>query len=504
MTFSRLSRTLTVPGIEGLSHWSRRLRAPVAGRPSVEVSGELPPRLVPGQHHILQLQLRNRGTAPLRSSGDEPVQLASRWFDATGSFVEHGPRTRLWPALWPGRSRALELMISAPRAPGRYELRVTPVRENVAWFDDMHPQNALRGSCEIAAAAAGNPDGLPGLTDMIAQVQAGPPIFRPSAFWEDLCSRHVDHLQDHRAFEHFKRTVNFFYFQFPVAGGNQPMYRALVRTFLRHPTPRVLTALMVDRQAAGLPEAPRFERPFTAYGYALYVAMLAEVARRRGAGPLLDRIEEPALGRPLAVRYRGRRISQDLANSTLELAAVLEGLPRPLGPSPRILEIGGGYGRVAHAVMSGVPGARYVLVDIPPALALAQRYLTTLFADLPAFRFRRFSDGAAVADELAASRLAFLTPDQLELVEPLGADVAISISSLHEMVPDLVRRYLELVDEHCDGVFYTKQWQRWHNPVDDLVMAQEEYPYPATWARLFERPHPVQQEFFEALFATRP
>ena len=72
------------------------------------------------------------------------------------------------------------------------------------------------------------------------------------------------------------------------------------------------------------------------------------------------------------------------------------------------------------------------------------------------------------------------------------------------MLPVLVRRYLELVDRHCDGVFYTKQWRRWHNPVDDDVIAREDYPYPPGWWRVFERPHPAQPAFFEALYVTRP
>jgi putative sugar O-methyltransferase len=338
---------------------------------------------------------------------------------------------------------------------------------------------------------------------MIAQTEAAPAIFQPSEFWVGLCALHSSHLQDEASFGAFKRTVNFFYFQFAVAGRHAHMYRSLLREFARHPTPRVLTARLTDRTTAALPEAPAYERRLVAWRYAIYVAMLWEIARRRGAGPLLEQLEEPELGRPYGVRYRGRLISQDLANSALELAALLDGLPEPLGASPRVLELGGGYGRVAWVVLSTVPGARYVLVDIPPALALAQRYLTSVFPDLPAFAFRRFDDGAEVADELAAARIAFLTPDQLELVEPLEADVALSISSLHEMLPAQVRRYVELLDRHCDGVFYTKQWRRWHNPVDDVVMAREDYPWPAGWRRIFERPHPAQPEFFEALFATR-
>jgi len=489
---------------ELLSKLRSRLRPPLAGRPSTRVRGDLPVRLTPGMHRAVRLEVRNLTAMPLRSAGREPVQLGSRWFDEAGAYLTDGPRARLGPSLWPRASRTLDLMVAAPPTPGRYELRVAPVREFVTWFDDVDPRNGLRASCEVAASEGPDPAGLPGLSAMVAQTEAGPEIYRPSAFWTELCELHASYLQDEASFGSFKRTVNFFYFQFAVGDRNADMYRALLRELLRHPTARVLCARMPEHTAAALPGAPAYDRPWIAKAYAVYVAMLWELARRRGAASLLDRLEEPTLGRPLAIRYRGRSISQDLANSALELAAVLESLPSPLSASPRLLEIGGGYGRLAFAVLETVPGARYVMVDIAPALAVAQRYLTSIFPHLPAFRFRRFDDGAAVADELAASRIAFLTPDQLELLEPLGAEVALTVSSLHEMLPALVRRYLQLVDRHCDGLFYTKQWQRWHNPVDDVVMVREDYPYPEGWRRVFERPHPAQPAFFEALYATRP
>ena len=47
-------------------------------------------------------------------------------------------------------------------------------------------------------APSGGPDpaGLPGLSAMIAQTEAGPEIYRPSAFWKELCELHATYLQD--------------------------------------------------------------------------------------------------------------------------------------------------------------------------------------------------------------------------------------------------------------------------------------------------------------------
>jgi putative sugar O-methyltransferase len=43
------------------------------------------------------------------------------------------------------------------------------------------------------------------------------------------------------------------------------------------------------------------------------------------------------------------------------------------------LEIGAGYGRIAYLAGSLFPVEQYVIVDIPPILAVSQNYLATVF-----------------------------------------------------------------------------------------------------------------------------
>ena len=88
-------------------------------------------------------------------------------------------------------------------------------------------------------------------------------------------------------------------------------------------------------------------------------------------------LDEPSLGAPFPIRWRGRLITQDLANTALEVASVRELLA---GRSPRhVIEIGAGYGRTAHAILSIYPEASYTVVDIEPALQISRWYLTSLF-----------------------------------------------------------------------------------------------------------------------------
>ena len=340
-------------------------------------------------------------------------------------------------------------------------------------------------------------DDLNALTrEMAAELQTGPDVFLPSRFWQSLSSLNNAQLSD-VGFALFKRTINQNYFNWVVYQPRDPQVRAVFRAWLRHPTPSVAWSRLVDVRGVevGQSRIQPFAKRRIRVGHAAFVAMLWEYARHRDRLGLLDRLSEPELGAPILVRHRGQLISQDLANSAIEFYSIDEAAP--LRPGATVIELGGGYGRLGWLMLSIVPGLRYVAVDIPPALAVAQEYLTTLFPGLPGYRFRR---GRPDPDEIRRARMAFLTPNQFDSLPPMGADAFVNISSLHEMRLDQVSRYLALVDQHTDGVFYLKQWQQWTNPHDSVTIRQADYPIPLRWRQLYTRQHPVQTHFFEAAY----
>ena len=66
---------------------------------------------------------------------------------------------------------------------------------------------------------------------------------------------------------------------------------------------------------------------------------------------------------------------------------------------------GRAYGRTAYVFMTLQPGCRYILVDIPPALYVAQRYLSAVFEDRKIFAFRSFNSFDQVRDEIAEAAI---------------------------------------------------------------------------------------------------
>jgi putative sugar O-methyltransferase len=350
-------------------------------------------------------------------------------------------------------------------------------------------------------------DSASALTDisaMWAEMRQAPEIVQPSDFWRLLNERNTQQIDD-EGFAHFKRTVNQNYFGWIPHTLRDDQLQALVKSWLRHPEPAVFGAQLGDVSTleAGADRVNPFAGARARRIHGLFLALLWEYVRRRDRRDILLRLEEPELGDPVVASYRGRRISQDLGNSVHELYSATAAFPDHRPGDGGMLELGGGYGRVAWAFLEEFGDLRYILCDIPPALAIAQQYLTTLFPDRPTFRFRHFDDGAEVAEELASAKLAFLTPNQLELLDPLGVSLFVNISSLHEMRPQQIAHYLGQVDRHTDGFFYTKQWESWHNTDDDVVIDRASYPIPPSWRTVYERTHPIQRAFFHGLYATR-
>jgi len=339
---------------------------------------------------------------------------------------------------------------------------------------------------------------------MWSEMDRAPGVVQPSTFWETLNELNVRQL-DEAGFERFKRTVNQNYFSWTPHSILDDQLHATLRAWARRPTPYVFSARLGD--VAVLEAGAGRENPFTRrrgrWIHALFLALLWEYVRHGDHLGMLDRLQEPELGHPVTVTYRGRRISQDMCNSVHEHYSMVDALPGGAPGGTGVLELGSGYGRVAWVFLRAFPQVRYVLCDIPPALGVAQRYLSALFPDRRIFRFRHFDSHDEVAEELTQAQIAFLTPNQLEILEPLGVGLFVNISSLHEMRPEQIEYYLGQVDRHCAGSFYTKQWQRSLNPDDGVIINREDYPIPAHWETIYSRDHPIQTGFFEALYRVR-
>jgi putative sugar O-methyltransferase len=355
---------------------------------------------------------------------------------------------------------------------------------------------------------------MPGgtLDGLLQDMAAAPEVYRPSPFWEELARVAVGQL-DAGGFEHFKRSVNMAYFNWNAITILQHQFLPMLWHWCRHPVGRLLDARFGDYRYQP-PHAPTFQvsdfrlrlpavatfNPVTAAIYRFYVALLFEYVSRDDRLGLLTSLDEPSIGHPFAIEYRGRRTSQDLCNSVHEFYSA-SGPDALAMRNPQIAELGAGYGRLAYVFLRAVPSCSYTIIDIPPALHVAQEYLTRVFPDLKAFRFRPFHDYESVRGEFESSQIRFLAAHQIERIPRKSFDWFLNISSLHEMTMPQITNYFHQIDRLCRGRFYTKQWRRARTPVNGHRIGQYEYPVPASWARVFHQRHPIQRMFFHALYS---
>jgi len=307
-----------------------------------------------------------------------------------------------------------------------------------------------------------------------------PPFEEPSLFWQGLAREHAAELERYGLPQIKRRqALRYFTWRWRCAALRESHQ---LRFLFTHSSPATFFRCLFS--SASLSGSgwdgvswPRRER----WLYVYAVRLLWEYALKSDELGVL-KLPEPELGNPLPVYWKGRLISQDLANSALEASLIARSR---YGTSPRsIVEVGAGYGRTAYALLSVFPDATYTVVDIEPALTISRWYLTSL---------------------LPAKRLQFMRPSDTGRLGDASIDLVVSVSSLHEMRFDQVEAYLRLFDRiAAGGAVYLKQWERWTNPADGVTLAFDEYPIPSGWRTLVAEPAPVQTNFRQAVWRVRP
>ncbi|MDX8520449.1 putative sugar O-methyltransferase [Mesorhizobium dulcispinae] len=323
------------------------------------------------------------------------------------------------------------------------------------------------------------------LHSMVDEMKAAPEVMQPSKFWQDLNRRHAERTTS-AGIANFKRTLAKDYFTWMRVLPWDPQIRFLVGH---------LPLVASIRAALGVVTPFKHRHIPLPEGFALnFLTRLVWQYAQQEYPEEIAALSEPSVGNPPEIRIGGRLVSQDLANSILEYKSIESAV------TGTVCELGGGYGRTAFVIASLHPTVRYIMVDIPPALGVAQEYLCQLFPDRKHFRFRPFDNFETVREEFEASALAFLLPHQLALLPDSTVDLFINISSLHEMRLDQIEYYLSEIYRlvRPGGHFYLKAWKVSKIPFEEIVIRESDYPL-ERWDRVYRRSPKVQSSFFETL-----
>jgi hypothetical protein len=149
-------------------HGERLLPADFPGQPVRLASpradvalGEVPPRAGPAAWLRVPARFTNRSDAPWSATGlplaagSLRVTAAYRWFDTAGhAVVEYGERSLLPGDVRPGEAMPMTVRVKTPDRPGAYDLEVTLVQDDVAWFDQATGSASPRRRVEVSGGGA--------------------------------------------------------------------------------------------------------------------------------------------------------------------------------------------------------------------------------------------------------------------------------------------------------------------------------------------------------------
>lgn len=337
---------------------------------------------------------------------------------------------------------------------------------------------------------------------------AAPAIYQASKFWVKINQLNVEWLKSD-GLDNFKRTVNNNYFNWMV-NTKSVYFRNVARHFIakvkRHPGMLLsLFSANIDEMRhrtyiSNSTQPTYFQRKI----YALYLLFLYEYVRDHDKFGIFDKLEEPMIGNPIVIKKNSKRISQDISNSYLEYSYIRQALGNDFLKVKTVAEIGGGYGRLSYLfhLLHQEADIKIILIDLPPALFVAQWYLQKAFPGARVMGYRNFSNFSEIEQEFKSSSICFLLPHQLDLIPEGAIDLLINISSFQEMSHEQINFYYELIDKKT-LYFYTKQWVLWENPEDKISVPAVAYPTKPDWKLINARLNPVHSEFFEAIFKVR-
>jgi hypothetical protein len=68
---------------------------------------------------------------------------------------------------------------------------------------------------------------------------------------------------------------------------------------------------------------------------------------------------------------------------------------------------------------------------------------------------------------------------------------------------DQIAHYLKLIARVTKEYVYLKQYQRYLNPYDDIVVEREVYRLPGAWETVIDRQEAIYTDFFELMLRRR-
>ena len=168
----------------------------------------------------------------------------------------------------------------------------------------------------------------------------------------------------------------------------------------------------------------------------------------------------PKIPRLLGVNYRGKIINYNICRYqscisnlySMGVLLFLEQQERSL-----VLEIGGGYGGIAHALGNVLRKSTYIILDLPEMLLFSGGYL---IVNNPASRIYMYTKDTFTHQFLSKDIYSYdyvLLPNYVlkDLYNIANIDLMINMQSFQEMSKEQINEYLQFVSSRLSGYIYS-------------------------------------------------
>lgn len=148
-------------------------------------------------------------------------------------------------------------------------------------------------------------------------------------------------------------------------------------------------------------------------------------------------------------------LSWDYLLSAQSALGLLEAAPSLLTENKTILEIGAGWGRLAHFMTTLNPQLNYIIADIPLTLFVAQQYLSKILPNNIAFNYSKTRNMKQIDDEILKEKtgISFIGTHCIPLIQPNTVDLSINIASFQEMELENIELYMEDINRFSKSCY---------------------------------------------------
>jgi len=148
----------------------------------------------------------------------------------------------------------------------------------------------------------------------------------------------------------------------------------------------------------------------------------------------LKKIHNREVGNPYSIQYNNEHVCLDYLQAVFEIDFMEKYFNFK---NSSVIEIGAGYGRTCHAVLSNYNINNYYIIDLTNSLELCQYYLKI------------------VLNKTQYNKITFVNVEDFDKVRNKNYDLCVNVDSLAEMEEATVRLYLQFIDSQCEN-FYVK------------------------------------------------